>query len=85
MNDSKDQKRAIEEKFNKYKKDSQNERMFLFKINQIFSDEFDEIIDDILILNENQFIMELKNRVENELAEIYSDKIFSERKFSYYK
>ena len=84
MNDSKDQKRAIEEKFNKYKKDSQNERMFLFKINQIFSDEFDEIIDDILILNENQFIMELKNRVENELAEIYSDKIFSERKFSYY-
>ena len=82
MNDSKDQRLVLEEKFNKYKKESQNERMFLFKINQIFSDEFDEIIDDILILNENQFFEQLKERVENELSEIYSDKIIYERKYN---
>ena len=82
MNDSKYHSRAKEDKFNKYKKDIQNERMFLFKIKQLFTDEYEEIFDDILILNENQFISQLKNRVESELEETYSDKIFSERKFS---
>ena len=74
------QRREIEDKFNKYKKDIQNERMFLFKINHLFTDEFEELIEDILILNENQFMLQLKNRVEKELEEAYSDKCFSEKK-----
>ena len=64
MNDFKNRRREIDDKFNKYKKDFQNERMFLFKINQLFTDEFEEIFDDILILNESQFLSQLKNGVE---------------------
>ena len=82
MNEKRNRNRDNEEKYNKYKKDIQNERMFLFKINQFFSDEFEEIIDDILVLNERQFIAQLKNRVEEELQEVYSDKIFSDKKFT---
>jgi hypothetical protein len=82
MNDSKNKNRANEDKYIKFKKDIQNERMFLFKINQFFNDEFDEMFDDILLLNENQFFTELKNRVETELEEVYTDKIFTDRKFS---
>ena len=84
MSDSKsknESKESIEDKFNKYKKDIQNERMFLFKINQLLNDEYEEIFEDILVLNEKQFMSELKNRVESELENIYSDKIFSEKKF----
>ena len=84
MSDSKsknESKESIEDKFNKYKKDIQNERMFLFKINQLLNDEYEEIFEDILVLNEKQFMSELKNRVESELESIYSDKIFSEKKF----
>ena len=70
-----------EDKFSKFKKDIQNERMFLFKINHLFSDEFEELIDDILILNESQFLSQLRNRVEGELEEAYSDKCFTDRRF----
>ena len=80
MNDSKSLKREIQEKYNKFKKDILNERMFLFKINQLFTDEFEEILEDILILNENQFMSQLKKNVESELEGIYSDQIFSEKK-----
>ena len=82
MYESKNRKSANEEKYIKYKKDIQNERMFLFKINQIFNDELDELFDDILLLNENQFISQLQTRVETDLEEIYSDKIFSEQKYT---
>ena len=33
MYDSKNQNRILQEKYTKYKRDIQNERMFLFKIN----------------------------------------------------
>ena len=82
MYDSKSRSRVNEEKYNKFKKDIQNERMFLFKINQFFNDEFDELFDDILILDENQFFTQLQSRVENELEGIYSDKIFTDKKFA---
>jgi len=75
QNDSK------EDKFSKFKKDIQSERMFLFKINHLFTDEFEELIDDILILNETQFLSQLRNRVEGELEEAYSDKCFTDRRF----
>ena len=80
MNDSKSLKREIQEKYNKFKKDILNKRMFLFKINQLFTDEFEEIFEDILILNENQFMSQLKNNVKSELEGIYSYQIFSEKK-----
>ena len=69
MSDSKsknESKESIEDKFNKYKKDIQNERMFLFKINQLLNDEYEEIFEDILVLNEKQFMSELKNRVKKQ-------------------
>ena len=82
MYGSKSRSRQNEDKYDKFKKDIQNERMFLFKINQFFNDEFDEIFDDILILDENQFLTQLQSRVENELEGIYSDKIFTDQKFA---
>ena len=82
MNTLKNQTKEKEEKYNRFKKDIHNERMFLFKINNLFSDEFEEMIEDILILDENQFMSQLKNRIENELEDIYSDKVFSEKKLS---
>ena len=82
MSDKKCKNESTEEKFNKYKKDIQNDRMFLFKINQILNDEYEELLEDIILLNEKQFMSELKNRTESELENIYSDKIFSEKKFN---
>ncbi len=82
MYDSKNQNRILQEKYTKYKRDIQNERMFLFKINHLFTDEFEELIEDILILNESQFMLQLKKRVETELEEIYSNKCFTEKKFT---
>ena len=81
MKDSRNKTKEIEDKYNKYKKDISNERMFLFRINNLFTNEFDELIEDILILNETQFFIQIKNRVEAELEEIYSEKIFSDQKF----
>ena len=82
MNDSKSLRKEKEDKFHKFKKDVQNERMFLFKINQLFTDEFEEMFEDIIILDEKQFMSQLRNRVESELEGIYSDQIFSEKKFT---
>ena len=81
MKDSRNKIKEIEDKYSKYKKDILNERMLLFRINNLFSSEFEELIEDILILNEAQFFIQIKNRVEAELEEIYSDKIFSDQKF----
>ena len=80
MKDSRNKTKEIEEKNNKYKKAVSNERMFLFRINNLFTNEFEELIEDILILNEAQFFIQIKNRVEAELEEIYSEKIFSDQK-----
>ena len=80
MYESKNNK-IIEEKFVKFEKEVKNERMFLFKLNSLFTDEFEEIIDDILILNDKEFISQLKNRVEKQIEEIYSEKCFTNKKF----
>ena len=64
MNTLKNQAKEKEEKYNRFKKDIHNERMFLFKINNLFSDEFEEMIEDILILDENQFMSQLKDRYD---------------------
>ena len=82
MNDSRNKSKEIEDKYQKYKKDVLNERMFLFRINNLFTTEFEDLIEDILILDEPQFFIQLKNRVEAELEDIYSEKIFSDKKFS---
>ena len=82
MFDAKKKNKEIEEKYNIFKKEIQNERMFLFKVNQLFNDEFDDMLEEMLLLNESQFISQLKNRVETELEEIYTDKIFSDKKFN---
>ena len=82
MKDSKFKHRESEEKFEKYKKDILNERNFSFRISTLFSLELEEQLEDILIIDQDQFFNQIKNRVEAELEEIYSEKIFSEQKFS---
>ena len=81
MKDSRNKSKEIEDKYEKFKKDILNERMFLFRINNLFTSEFEELIEDILILTESQFFIQIKNRVEAELEYIYSEKIFSDQKF----
>ena len=80
MKDSKINLDQNEDKYEKYKKEILNEKMFSFRINNLFMNEFEELIEDILILTENQFFIQIKNRVEAELEEIYSEKIFSDKK-----
>ena len=80
MKDSKLNLDQNEDKYEKYKKEILNEKMFSFRINNLFMNEFEELIEDILILTENQFFIQIKNRVEAELEEIYSEKIFSDKK-----
>ena len=82
MIESKKQGKTNEEKFNKFKEEIQNEKKFLSKINQLFTDEYDGMLEEILLLNESKFLSELKYRVENALEEIYSDKIFFDKKYS---
>ncbi len=82
MKDSRNNNKEIEDKYDKYKKDISNERKFLFHINNLFTNEFEELIEYILILNESQFFIQIKNRVKAELEYIYSEKIFSDSKFS---
>ena len=82
MKDPRNKGKETEDKYERYKKDVLNERMFLFRLNNLFTNEFEELIEDILILNETQFFIQIKNRVEAELEEIYSENIFSDKKFS---
>ena len=82
MKDSNFKHRESEEKFEKYKNEILNERSFTFRINNLFSLELEEQLEDILIIDQVQFFNQIKNRVEAELEEIYSDKIFSDQKFS---
>ena len=82
MKDSRNNNKEIEDKYDNYKKDISNERKFLFHINNLFTNEFEELIEYILILNESQFFIQIKNRVKAELEYIYSEKIFSDSKFS---
>ena len=81
MIESKKQGKTNEEKFSKFKEDIQNEKRFLSKINQLFTDKYDGMLEEILLLNEHKFLSELKSRVENELEETYSDKILSDKKY----
>ena len=61
MKDSRFKTKEIEDKYDKFQKDISNERRFLFHINNLFSAEFKELLEDILILNENQFFIQIKN------------------------
>ena len=81
MKASKSKDNESVDKYEKYNKEILNERMFSFRINNLFMNEFEELIEDILILTENQFFIQIRNRVEAELEEIYSEKIFSDKKF----
>ena len=80
MYESKNNKK-IEEKFVKFEKEVKNERMFLFKLNSLFTDEFEEIIDDILILNDKEFISQLKNRVEKQIEEYIQKNVLQTKSF----
>ena len=82
MKDSKFKHRESEEKFEKYKTEIQNERNFAFRINTLFSLELEDQLEDILIIDQNQFFNQIKNRVEAELEETFSEKIFLEQKFT---
>ena len=82
MKDSKYKQKESEEKFDKFKKEIQNEKSFGFRINSLFSIEFEDQLKDILILDQTQFFSQIKNRVKAELEQIYSSKIFSDHKFS---
>ena len=82
MKDSKYKQKESEEKFDKFKKEIQNEKSFGFRINSLFSIEFEDQLKDILIQDQTQFFSQIKNRVKAELEQIYSSKIFSDHKFS---
>ena len=60
-------------KYNQFQTDMTNGNYIQKKLNHFFKSEFEEIFSEILILNKDQFIAQIKNGVELSLRDMYSD------------
>ena len=60
-------------KYNQFQTDMTNGNYIEKKLNHFFKSEFEEIFSEILILNKDQFIAQIKNGVELSLRDMYSD------------
>ena len=65
-----------------FEKDISNERILSRKVEHLFRNELDEIINDILILKEDHFLNHIKNGVLLELEDRYSEECFSNKKLN---
>ena len=72
----------IETKLKLFEKDIENERTMSRKIIRLFRNELEEIIEDILILKEDQFISHIKSGVISELEETYSEDSLQNKKLN---
>ena len=69
-----------ENKLEKFEKDIKDGRAFHKKINSIFIQNYDEIIEDIFILNEEIFFRNLKEGVQLSLEDCYSYNCLSDER-----
>ena len=61
-------------KFDQFMIEIENTKKMRKKINQLFTKELEKKLEDILILNEDQFLSNLENSVLEILSQIYSEK-----------
>ena len=61
-------------KYNQFQTDISNINFIEKKLNHFFKSEFEEIFSEILLINKQQFISQIKNGVSLSLEDIYSDK-----------
>ena len=66
------------EKFDRYKIEAKDEIIFLKKLNTFFTSHYQDLFEDILLLSETKLLSQLKNLVEKELEEIFSEKCLQE-------
>ena len=69
-----------EAKLKLFEKEIQNERAMSRKILRLLRNELEEIIEDILILKEDQFLSHIKSGVISELEETYSEESLQNKK-----
>ena len=74
------QTKLVNSKYNQFQTDMSNGNYIEKKLNHFFKSEFEEIFSEILILNKDQFIAQIKNGVELSLKDMYSDNCLSNEK-----
>ena len=67
-------------KYNQFLSDLSNDNYLEKKIKHLFKIEFEEIFSDILILNNEQFLSQIKNGICLSLSDIYSENCLSNQK-----
>ena len=67
-------------KYNQFLSDLSNGNYLEKKIRHLFKIEFEEIFSDILILNNDQFLSQIKNGISLSLSDIYSENCLSNEK-----
>ena len=67
-------------KYNQFLSDLSNDNYLEKKIKHLFKIEFEEIFSDILILNNDQFLSQIKNGISLSLSDIYSENCLSNPK-----
>ena len=80
MDNSKQIIKLTNSKYNQFQTDINNGNYIEKKLNHFFKSEFEEIFSEILILNKQQFITQIKNGVSLSLEDIYSDKCLTNEK-----
>ena len=68
------------EKLSLFEKDISTIKIMSRKVEHLFRNELDEIINDILILKEENFLNHIKNGVLLELEDMYSEDCLSNKK-----
>ena len=80
MENSKQNTKLSDSKYNQFQIDITNVNYIEKKLNHFFKSEFEEIFSEILLLNKQQFINQIKNGVSLSLEDIYSDKCLNNEK-----
>ena len=80
MDNSKQISKLENSKYNQFQTDINNVIYIEKKVNHFFKSEFEEIFSEILILNKQQFINQIKNGVSLSLEDIYSEQCLTNEK-----
>ena len=71
---------SFETKLNNFENELKDEKSFEKKLNSLFEENYNEIIEDILILKEDIFLNQIKEGVKLLLEDYYTDKCFTDER-----
>ena len=70
------------EKYEKFLQDIKDESAFIEQLNSLYSTEFEEIFQDLLLFPEEEIISSLTSGVKMVLADSYTEDIFQNKKLN---